>query len=90
MSKLISRQDKYHLIIMSLFIFLYFYRGPFGQIRQALSMVMFLYSLTYLMNKEYGKYLIINILSLTIHSTAIMSFPFLIFIWRSENAISYI
>ncbi|KOO06687.1 EpsG family protein [Vibrio hepatarius] len=79
LSKVICKLDRYVLIIISLFFFLYFYRGPYGQVRQGLSLVMFLYSISFLSNKEYLKYTFINSLALTVHSTAIMSFPFLFF-----------
>lgn len=73
------------LLIIAIFFFLYFYRGPYGQIRQFFAMAIFLYSLRYLFEKKTIRYLCWNFFALSIHSTAIMTFAFLPFWWLGNN-----
>lgn len=59
------------LATLSIFYFLYFIRGPYGQLRQALAMCMLLYAFKFLINNEKYKFLVINAMAYLIHSVSI-------------------
>lgn len=76
----IIRYSRYPLLSLSIFYCLYFYRGSYGQIRQALAMGIAIYSLKYILNSKLVKFIIFNIIAVSIHSVAIVFIPAYFFV----------
>nr|WP_269435516.1 MULTISPECIES: EpsG family protein [unclassified Pseudoalteromonas] len=74
---IVNRDLRYASIAVLMFFFLYYFRGPYGQIRQALAMLIFLYSLRFIVDRKM-LYIFLNFIALMFHSVAIFSFVFLI------------
>ena len=68
---------RYASIAVMMFVFLYYFRGPYGQIRQALAMLIFLYSIRYVIENK-TLYIFWNIVALMFHSVSNFAFVFLI------------
>lgn len=62
---------KYPFIFILLLFLIYFFRGPYGQMRQAISMFIFLFSLRYINHKEIY-FFILNLIGISIHSVSIL------------------
>ncbi len=71
--KISGKSLTYPLVFVFLFLSLYYFRGPYGQMRQAFAMLMFLYSIRFIENKGH-LFFIINAIALTVHSIAILPF----------------
>lgn len=70
------RCNSYYVGVPFLFIFLfYFFRGPYGQIRQAFSIFLFFYSLQYLSanKKSIWIYYLLNVMCMLIHYISFMA-----------------
>lgn len=78
--------------IFFLFLF-YFFRGPYGQIRQALSILIFFYSIKYVTyeNRSLKKYFIINVFASLFHGVSLMALlvPFFIGIKLNKKRILF-
>ncbi|WP_342059521.1 EpsG family protein [Aeromonas sp. OTU364] len=78
-------------VFLFLFFLFYFFRGPYGQVRQAISILAFMISVKYLIPEKRNllKYFLINTIALTFHSVSIVSFivPLVSYIWVGRRAI---
>jgi hypothetical protein len=74
---IVNKDLRYASIAVLMFVFLYYFRGPYGQMRQALAMLIFLYSLRFIFERKL-LYVLLNFIALMFHSVAIFSFIFLI------------
>ncbi|MDO2951795.1 EpsG family protein [Aeromonas simiae] len=81
-------------IFLFLFILFYFFRGPYGQVRQAISILAFMISVKYLLPEKRNllKYFLINAIALTFHSVSIVSFivPLVSYIWVGRRVIYWL
>ncbi|OCH18563.1 EpsG family protein [Aliivibrio logei] len=66
-----THELRYPLVFVLLLLLVYFFRGPYGQMRQALAMLLFMFSLRYIERKQI-RFFIINSVALTMHSIAIL------------------
>lgn len=81
-------------IFFFLFILFYFFRGPYGQVRQAMSILAFMISVKYLLPEKRNllKYFSINAIAFTFHSVSIVSIivPLVSFMWVSKRLICWV
>jgi hypothetical protein len=81
-------------IFLFLFFLFYFFRGPYGQVRQAISILAFMISVKYLLPEKRNllKYFLINAIALTFHSVSIVSFivPLVSYIWVGRRVIYWL
>ena len=62
-------------IALFFFVLFYYFRFPYGQVRQSLSISLFLYSITKI-RSETGKYILLNAFASTIHVSALVAVPY--------------
>ena len=67
-----------HIHALLFFVLFFYFRFPYGQIRQSLSIALFLYSLIYINSSKF-KFSIINLLALSLHFSAASFIPFFLF-----------
>ncbi len=81
-------------IFLFLFVLFYFFRGPYGQVRQAISILAFMISVKYLLPEKRNlfKYFSINAIAFTFHSVSILSIivPIVSYIWVSRRLICWL
>jgi len=81
-------------IFLFLLVLFYFFRGPYGQVRQAISILAFMISLKYLLPEKRSlfKYFSINAIAFTFHSVSIISVivPFVSYIWVGRRLIYWL
>ncbi|MDM5076658.1 EpsG family protein [Aeromonas media] len=81
-------------IFLFLLVLFYFFRGPYGQVRQAISILAFMVSVKYLLpeRRSLFKYFSINAIAFTFHSVSIVSIivPFVSYIWISRRLIYWL
>ncbi|WP_169045744.1 EpsG family protein [Aeromonas salmonicida] len=81
-------------IFLFLLVLFYFFRGPYGQVRQAISILAFMISVKYLLPEKRSlfKYFSINAIAFTFHSVSIVSIivPFVSYIWVSRRLIYWL
>lgn len=81
-------------VFLFVFFLFYFFRGPYGQVRQAISILAFMISIKYLLPERRSllKYFLINTIALTFHSVSIVSFiiPFVSYIWIGRRTVYWL
>ncbi len=73
---IIKKDIRYASVAVLMFFLLYYFRGPYGQIRQALAMLIFIYSLRYIFDRK-NLYISLNLIALMFHSVAIFGLFFI-------------
>ncbi len=68
----IKRDSKYFWFSLVLFVSVYFILGEMIQMRQAVAMSCFLYSIKYIIEKNLSKYILISIVAIMFHYSAIV------------------
>jgi transmembrane protein EpsG len=83
----IKRESTHQLLSLFLFVSLYYYYQSFNTTRQSITIAIFVFSIYYMRKNEKIKYVILTLLSSTIHLSSIFLLPLCFFI--NKIKISY-
>jgi hypothetical protein len=86
---IIKYKDKVSIPISTLIFMTFFYSAFFNGSRQLLAASIVFFSLSYLLNKEYIKYILFIILATLFHKTALMALPFYFLVPKNKEKIDY-
>lgn len=86
---IIRFKDKVSLPISTLVFMTFFYSAFFNGSRQLLAGAIVFYSLGFLLNKQYIKYLLFVVLASLFHKTALIALLFYILVPKNKNRVDY-
>ncbi|CEN91459.1 polysaccharide polymerase [[Clostridium] sordellii] len=83
--KIISRYSQNIMFSLLIYITLGFYYNGMNQIRQAIATSICLYAFDKIINKEYGKSILITLIASCFHSSAIIFLAFILAAWKIKD-----